>query len=656
MALDHRTCAQQICTHIGGRENLVYTAHCATRLRLTVADPGKVDLQALKSTEGVRGVVADEGDLQLVLGGGTVDRVYRAFVALTAGGPADARRQKAGLPLRMVQALSSVFGPIMPAMMASGLMIGLVRTLGGLLPAFAASDWYGFLNLVASAAFDYLPVLAAVSAAQIFGGNRYLGGVIGLCMVHADLISAWAVRTPGEVVPAWHLLVFQVPQVGYQGHVIPVVVAVWGMCRLENWLHRHMPETIDLFVTPLVSVVAAALLAFTVIGPAFSVAEHLLLYGVQLLLTKAYGLGSLLLGAVYSATVVCGAHHVYDIVEVGLISEGALDILMPAATAANLGQCGACLAVAAKTRDKRMCGTAVPAACSAALGITENAIFGVNLRLMRPFVCAMAGGGAGALFGALNGLGATAYGVTALPGTLIMAEGQALRYGALMLLSAGTAFCLTLLTWKEPAPAVQAAQEKSAAATPPAGTQSGLPAEENEGQPGEAARPAPAEGRSAAPAGEAGQPLQSVIRCEAGQVRQPVPGTVVPLETVPDVTFAAGYLGKGVGIRPAGQTVYAPFDGSVASVASTGHAMGLRGENGMDVLIHVGLDTVDLNGAGFTPLVKQGDAIRTGQPLLRFDRKTIADAGLNDTVVVTLVNSDSYRTVETGLPEGEKNG
>lgn len=647
MALDHRVCAQQICARIGGRENLVYAAHCATRLRLTVSDPGKVDLQALRAIEGVRGVVADQGDLQLVLGTGTVDRVYHAFVALTAKSPAAGRPPARG-PLRMIQALGSVFGPILPAMIASGLMVGLVRTLGGLLPAFAASDWYGFLELVASTAFDYLPVLAAVSAAQIFGGNLYLGGVLGLCMVHADLISAWAVRGAESGIPAWHLLIFQVPQVGYQGHVIPVVIAVWCMSRLEGWLHRHVPEMIDLFVTPLLSVSVTALLTFTVLGPVFSVAEHLLLYGAQILLTKAWGLGSLLLGAGYSATVVCGVHHFCDIVEAGLVAEGVPDVLMPVATAANLAQCGACLAVAVRTREKSVRAAAAPAAVSAALGITEPAIFGVNLRLMRPFGCAMVGGGAGALFGALTGLGATAYGVTALPGILIMGQGQGVRYSVLMLLSAGVAFCLTLLTWKEPenAPAGEEAgpaAEKAAAFAP---QQPETPA---------AARPVPEKAEKAAFHPEDAPPEQSVIRCEAGAALQPVHGEVVPLEAVPDETFAAGYLGKGVGIRPAGQTVYAPFAGTVASMAATGHAVGLRGENGMDVLIHVGLNTVDLNGVGFTPLVKQGETVRAGQPLVRFEQKTIREAGLNDIVVVTLVNSDSYRAVETGLPGEEKN-
>ena len=276
--------------------------------------------------------------------------------------------------------------------------------------------------------------------------------------------------------------------------------------------------------------------------------------------------------------------------------------------------------MAVRSHDKRTRSSALPAGLSAALGITEPAIFGINLRYGKPFVCAMAGGAAGALVAAVAEIGAVVYGVTALPGTLIVLEGKRLPYLLLLAVSLGVSFLLTLLVWREEAPSTRIA-----------------PLEALTGQNN---RPQHKPQQKAAPAAP-------VITCEAGEALQPAAGRVIPLEQVPDPTFAAGYLGKGVGICPEDDTVYAPVAGTVASLAVTGHSVGLRGANGMELLIHVGIDTVNLNGEGFTLLVQQDEAVQQGQPLLRFDREVIRAAGLNDTVIMTLVNSFSYQTVET---------
>ena len=378
---------------------------------------------------------------------------------------------------------------------------------------------------------------------------------------------------------------------------------------------------IDLFVTPLVAVLASTFCTFTIIGPVFSAAENTLLQLVEWLLTGGYGIGSTLLGGIYSATVVCGLHHIYDILEAGMVSGSGLNLLMPIASAANIAQAGACFAVGVRARDKRTRNTAVPAAFSAVLGITEPAIFGVNLRFGKPFVCAMAGGAAGALVATLAGIGAKAYGVTTLPGVLIIGKEQLVAYLLVLAVALAVSFLLTLCVWREEDPYTRIA-----------------PLEVLTGQ---ASQPQRAESRP--------QPPQSVIRCEAGEALQPTAGQLIPLEQVPDPTFAAGYLGKGVGICPTEGVVCAPLEGTVASLAVTGHSVGLRGANGMELLIHVGIDTVNLNGQGFTVLVQQDQAVQPGQPLLRFDRQVIRDAGLNDTVIMTLVNSFQYQQVETGL-------
>ena len=526
-------------SHFGGRENLV----SAARLRLVTVDNTRIDMKAL-------------GDVSV---------------------------------------------PILPAIVASGLMMGLVEALGHAIPSFAGSDWYGFLDLVSATAFAYLPVLIAVSAARVFGGNIFLGGVVGLCMIHSGLVNAWAVAGYEGAIPTWHLLFFDVQQVGYQGHVIPIIIAVWLMCQIEKRLHKVVPEAIDLFVTPLVSVLTTVFLTFTIVGPIFSSAETYILIFAQWLITVGFGVGSLIMGAIYPLTVVCGLHHMYNIIEAGLLSgEGGMNIWMPIASAANFAQCGACLAVALKSKSQKNKTIAIPSALSAALGITEPAIFGVNLRYVKPLVCGMIGGAAGAMFGALMGIGANAYGVTGIPGFLIVDSAKLLPYAILLAISGGIAFALTWVVWKE--------EEAAPAKT------------------GDTPKAAPLPN----------------LDCQPGTVYAPAAGTVIPSEEIPDETFAAGVLGRGVGIQPSEGIVVAPFDDEISSITDTHHAVGVSSPDGMELLIHVGVDTVAMNGDGFTCFVQEGQQVKAGEKLIAFDRDKIAAAGHPDVVVVLVTNSDDY--------------
>lgn len=464
MALDYAACAKEIYETLGGRENLVSAAHCATRLRLVTVDNSKIDMKKLESIEGVKGVFSSNGQLQMIIGTGTVNKVYDEFLkvsGMTAATKDDVKAAAAKsmpLPQRLVKSLGDVFVPILPAIVASGLMMGLVEALGKAIPVFASTDWYGFLDMVSNTAFAYLPVLVAVSAARVFGGNIFLGGVIGLSMIHSSLLNAWSVAT-ADSIPVWHLLFFNVKQVGYQGHVIPVIIAVWLMSQIEKWLHKHVPEVVDLFVTPLCTVLITTFLTFTIIGPIFSTAETYILSFAKWLITVGFGIGSLIMGALYPLTVVCGLHHMYNVIEAGLLSEGSLNIWMPIASAANFAQCGACLAVALKSKNPKNKTIAIPSALSAALGITEPAIFGVNLRYVKPLVCGMVGGAIGAWFGSIMGIGATAYGVTGIPGFLIVSD-YILPYAVMLLISGGVAFALTWVFWKE-----EAAEEPAQAKT-----------------------------------------------------------------------------------------------------------------------------------------------------------------------------------------------
>ncbi|MBR1931348.1 MAG: PTS glucose transporter subunit IIA [Lachnospiraceae bacterium] len=628
MALDYRKCAEEIVQHIGGRDNIAQAAHCATRLRLVIKDNDKIDKKALENVDGVKGMFENNGQLQLIIGTGTVNKVYDEFLAVTGMSAATKDDVKAAAAAkqpvwkRMLKALGDVFVPILPAIVASGLMMGLVEALGKAIPGFASTDWYNFLDMIANTAFAYLPVIVAVSAARVFGGNIFLGAVIGLAMIHSNLLNAWSLGSADVQIDYWHLFFFNVRKVGYQGHVIPVIIAVWLMCMIEKWLHKHVPEMIDLFVTPLCTVLATTFLTFTIIGPIFAQLETWVLAGAQVLVRNPIGAG--IMGAIYPWTVVMGLHHMYNIIEAGMLAEaGGLNTWMPIASAANFAQFGACLAVGLKARNNKTKVVAIPSSMSAALGITEPAIFGVNMRFFKPFIAGMIGGAVGAIFGAVTGIGATAYGVTGIPGYLTI--DKPVQYTILLLISGGIAFVLANILWREEVDEEGAGKNLTDKTT----------TEEVVQDVADAAQGAEITSKT-------------VIACSAGRIAQPTPGKVIPYTEIPDPTFAAGVLGQGVGIQPEEGVVYAPMDGEISSVAESKHAIGITGSDDMELLIHVGVDTVAMNGDGFETFVNEGDTVKKGQKLMTFDRAKIKEAGHPETVVVLLTNSDDYEDVKFG--------
>ena len=624
MALDYRKCAQEISDNLGGGANVVSAAHCATRLRLVIADNGKVNKAALEEVDGVKGMFESNGQLQLIIGTGTVNKVFDEFIAITgvAAGTKDdvkaAAAAKAPVWRQALKTVGDVFVPILPAIVASGLMMGLVEALAkipGL--GFGNSDWFAFLDTVANTAFAYLPVIVAVSAARVFGGNLFLGAVIGLLMIHSAFLNGWNVANTDAinsffgvtdgVIPRWHLIgnIVTIQRSGYQGHVIPVIIAVWLMSIIEKWLHKHVPEMIDLFVTPLCTVLATAFLTLWIVGPIFSTLETYVLAGAKILVRNPIGSG--VMGAIYPWTVVMGLHHMYNVIEAGMLAETGLNTWMPIASAANFAQFGACLAVGLKVKNQKTKSVAIPSSMSAALGITEPAIFGVNMRFFKPFICGMIGGAVGALLAAFMGFGATAYGVTGIPGYLTVSN--PVMYTIVLAIAGGIAFAGTWMFWKE--------EEKKKA--------------------------------PAAPAEQIKVPEQTVISCSAGVVKAPSNGEVIARDDIEDETFASGVLGDGVGIRPSAGYVVAPFDGEITSVADSKHAIGLSTPSGMELLIHVGVDTVAMNGDGFDPQVAEGDQVKAGQLILNFDIDKIKAAGHPDTVVVLLTNADDYDDVKCGV-------
>ena len=613
MALDYRKCAEEIFATLGGKENIASAAHCATRLRLAIVDNDKIDMKTLENVEGVQGVFSNAGQLQIIIGTGTVNKVFDEFIdisGVSAGSKDDVKAAAAAnMPWwkRLVKTLGDVFVPILPAIVAAGLMMGLVEALGKAIPSFGGTDWYSFLDMAANTAFAYLPVLVAISAAKVFGANEFLGAVMGLMMVHAALTNGWNAAAGYE---KWylfgHALKFgdytfgQVNQLGYQGHVIPVVISIWIMSKIESKLHKVVPEVIDLFVTPLTTVLATALLTFMFIGPVFAALETMVLNAATALVANP--IGACVMGAIYPVTVVMGLHHMYNTIELGMLGSGALNTWMPIASAANFAQFGACLAVGLKTKNAKTKTIAIPSALSASLGITEPAIFGVNLRLMKPFVFAAAGGAIGALFGAIFKIGAVSNGVTGIPGYLIVKN--PLTYTLLLAIAGGAAFVLTFILWREDPEAADV------------------------------------------PAADTTVPTAAAITTEKGTVIQPVAGKIIPASEIPDPVFAGEAMGPSIGIEPTGEIVYAPFDGEVMMLFPTKHAVGIKSNDGIEVLIHVGVDTVSMDGKGFEAFVEQGQAISAGDKLIHFDRNEIKDAGHPDTVIVVITNGAEFSDIK----------
>ena len=613
--MDYRKVAEEIYEKVGRKENLVSAAHCATRLRLVLVDNDRCDAKAVEEIDGVKGVFSASGQLQIILGTGTVNKVYDEFLAvsgLSAASKEDAKAAAAAkqpIYKRAVKTLGDIFVPIIPAIVASGFLMGIMEALNfmvnnGFVNIDTTSSVFVFANLFSNTAYLFLPILIAYSAAKVFGGNPYLGAVIGMLMIHPDLQNAWTVATEGvqKTQSVWFGL-YKVDLVGYQGHVIPVIIAVFVMCLIEKKLHKIVPAMFDLFVTPLVSVFATGYLTYSIIGPVFVTIENGIIGGVQQLIALPFGIGSLIMGGLYSLTVVAGVHHMYTVIDVGQLGLYGVTYWLPLASAANIAQGAATLAVALKTKNQKTKSMAVPSALSCFMGITEPAIFGVNLRFFKPFICGAVGGAAGALYASIVGLGATGTGVTGIFGLLLCLH-DPVNYMIMFLISAGVAFALTwVLGYKD------------------------APTEKKE---------------------EAGKEASPAVETEAGCVYAPVEGTVIPYSEIPDATFASGALGKGVGIVPVKGEVVAPFDGEISMFFDTRHAIGLMSRDGIEILIHVGINTVELNGEHFKALKESGDKVRAGEKLLEFDMAAIRAAGYDLTTAVLISEPEQVEIVKTG--------
>ena len=619
--MDYRKCAAEILDGIGGKENLASAAHCATRLRLVIADNSKVKKTKLEGTDGVKGVFEAAGQLQIIIGTGTVNKVYDEFIAL-AGVEASSKEElkavaaaKAPWYKRAIKTLGDIFVPIIPAIVATGLLCGLLGGLSKAFPSLSGSYFFGLLDMFSNAALTFLPILIAVSAAKIFGGNIYLGAVIGMIMIHPNLINAWSAGSGTDTSTLWSWFgLWNIQNTGYQGHVIPVVIAVLLMSTIEKKLHKVVPETFDLFVTPLVSVLVTGFFALTLIGPVFSQLETWVLSGAKALIAIPFGIGAWVMGGVYAPTVVAGVHHMYNAIELAMLADNGQNTWMPIATAANVAQGAAALAVAFKTKNQKTKALALPASLSAFMGITEPAIFGVNVRYGKPLVAGMVGGAFGAAVASLMKVYATANGVTGIFGFLITTE-SFFGYLLTFVVAVAIAFGLSYFMFKDP-------EDVSGAAGGSGSSKSASDeAVENE---------------------EAVNLSQSF---DDSVVYSPLKGKSIPLEEVPDETFATGVLGLGAAVIPSTGKVVAPADGEVSTLFETKHAIGLSLDNGMEMLIHIGINTVELNGEGFTAHVADGDRVTRGQTLITFDKAFIESKGYKMATPVIITNADDYAQI-----------
>lgn len=451
--------AAQILEFIGGEDNISTAAHCATRIRLVIKNNDLVKKEELEQVEVVKGVFEASGQLQIIIGTGLVNKVFEEFAILgniTAATKEDVKNDvvsKQNKFMKLIKIVGDIFVPIMPAIIACGILMGI---LGGLsqidaLDGFTSSAIFKLLNMVSNSAFVGLPILICVSAAKVFKCNVMVAAALGMLMIHPDLMNAWAFDADSAEVIYDLFGWFTVYFVGYQGHVIPVIFAVYILSLAEKGIRKFVPDMLDLFVVPLLSLLVTVFIVMLFVGPVLLIVENGVVNAMSAFITLPFGIGGILVGLIYPFTVVAGVHHMYAAIELNLLSTPGLNTWMPLASCANVAQGASCLAVGCKTKDKKVKGLAISSSISAFLGITEPALFGVNLKYKKPLIAGAIGGAIGCWFVALVGVTATANGVTGLFGLLItlFSWQNLLLYIAGMLIAAAAAFIISFVTHKE---------------------------------------------------------------------------------------------------------------------------------------------------------------------------------------------------------------
>ena len=612
--MNNQEIAKKVIDALGGRENVNSVAHCATRLRVMVKDEGKINKEVIENLEKVQGAFFNSGQYQIIFGTGTVNKMYDEVVAL--GLPtsskddmkAEAAKQGNWFQ-RAIRTFGDVFVPIIPVIVATGLFMG-VRGLFNALEMPLPGDFATYTQILTDTAFIILPGLVVWSTFRVFGGNPAVGIVLGMMLVSGSLPNAWAVASGGEVT-AMNFFGF-IPVVGLQGSVLPAfIIGVVG-AKFEKAVRKVVPDVIDLLVTPFVTLLVMSILGLFVIGPVFHVVENYILFGTKAILGLPFGLGGLVIGGVHQLIVVSGVHHIFNLLEVQLLAADHANPFNAIITAAMTAQGAATVAVGVKTKNPKLKTLAFPAALSAFLGITEPAIFGVNLRFRKPFFLSLIAGAIGGGLASILGLAGTGSGITIIPGTMLYAgNGQLPQYLLMVAVSFALGFALTYMFGYQ-----DEVEEVSGAISE---AETDRLTEE-------------------AVTGTLASPSEGVIQT-------PIVGDVVALSNVNDPVFSSGAMGQGIAVKPSQDVVYAPADAEVTIVFPTGHAYGLRTANGAEILIHVGIDTVSMNGEGFNQKVAQGNKVKAGDVLGTFDSAKIAAAGLDNTTMVIVTNTADFASV-----------
>ena len=627
--------AKELLRLVGGKENIAAVSHCMTRMRFALVDPSKADVKAIEAMKVVKGSFTQSGQFQVIIGN-TVSDFYNDFVkeAGIEGVSKDAVKQAAKKnqnPLqRIVTALAEIFAPLIPAIITGGLILGFRNCIDSLYLfengtktlCDISQFWSGidsFLWLIGEAVFHMLPVGICWSVTKKMGTTQMLGIVLGLTLVSGQLLNAYSVATTAAAdIPKWDFGFIKVNMIGYQGQVIPAILAAFTLVYLEKFFRKITPQVVSMIVVPFCSLVLAVMAAHFVLGPIGwkigSVISAVVFAGITGPFKVIFGA---IFGLVYAPLVITGLHHMSNAIDLQLIADYGGTMLWPMIALSNIAQGSAVLGMIILQRKNEAAQEVnVPSCVSCYLGVTEPAIFGVNLKHGFPFICGMIGSALAAIVCVATSTTANAIGVGGLPGILSIQPQYMASFAVCMVIAIAVPLVLTLIVGKK-----KLAEETTAN--------------------GEAA----AEMAEIAAGAGASAESEKVFKAF-------LTGKVIPLKEVNDGVFSEGVMGDGFAIIPENETLYSPVDAEV-SVLMEGsrHAVGLTMANGMEVLLHIGIDTVDMNGDGFEYLVSQGQKVKAGTPMVRFSREKIKAAGHPDVTVCIVTEEGGAKNIQftTGI-------
>lgn len=630
---NYQDIARQI-VEVVGRDNIISATHCATRLRLIVADKDVIDGKKLEKIPLVKGTFFNAGQYQIILGSGIVNKVYAEIEKMNLKTlskqeqDAIVKTQQKGLK-RFMRTLGDIFIPIIPVIAATGLFLGLkgcvfndnVLALFGantsMIPAYIIT----LVNVLTETAFAFLPAIICWSAFKVFGGMPVIGIVLGLMLVSPVLPNAYSVADPNSGIEAIRAFGI-IPIVGCQGSVLTAILTAWIGATLEKKLRKIMPNALDLIMTPFVVMLVTFLVVILGIGPVMHVIELKLVQVVELLINIPFGIGGFLIGATYPLLVITGLHHTYTMIETSLLANTGFNPVITLCAMYGFANVGTCLAFFVKSKKENVRQTAVGAMLSQLFGISEPVLFGIQLRYnLRPLFIMLCSSGLGAALLSILHIQSNSYGLAVLPSYLmyIYEWRQLLWYFVVSLFSVALCFGLTCM-FGIPKEVLEADGEETEE----------LSAEKSE-------MPAAVKAVVSAP-----------VKAELSEESfpSPVSGTLIPLEQVSDPTFAQKILGDGFAVIPSDGVIKAPANGRIEMAYETGHAVGMTTESGIQLILHVGIDTVTLNGEGFQMLVSSGQTVKKGQELIRVDLETLAAKKMDPTVMVLFAGGEKVLAVQ----------